>query len=100
MYQTRFSCSDYFEMIISYVSDTLYTEDEDFNAAQYFGAFASTYQISGNLSSVRSSKLLGYYNGKYYYQAVLSVYIKNFFCYTFNQYTVDMKYSKIDSEDK
>lgn len=100
MYQTRFSCSDYFEMIISYASDTLYTEDEDFNAAQYFGAFASTYQISGNLSSVRSSKLLGYYNGKYYYQAVLSVYIKNFFCYTFNQYAVNMKYSKIDSEDK
>lgn len=100
MYKTRFSCGTYFDMIISYASDTLYTKENDFNASDYYPAFANTYEISGRLSYVRSSKLLGYYNGKYYYQAVLNVYIENFFCYTFNQYSVGTKYSKLDSEDK
>lgn len=101
MYKTRLSNSGtYVEMIISYASDTLYTKADNYNASAYYGAFAATYEISGNLSSVRSSKLLGYYNGKYYYQAVLSVYIKTFFCYTFKQYNGGTKYSKIDSEDK
>lgn len=101
MYKTRLNNSGtYVEMIISYASDTLYTKDNNFNAQAYYGAFAATYEITGNLSSVRSSKLLGYYNGKYYYQAVLNVYIKSFFCYTFKQYNSGTKYSKIDSEDK
>lgn len=101
MYKTRLNSSGiYVEMVISYASDTLYTKEENFRASAYYGAFATTYEISGNLSSVRSSKLLGYYNGKYYYQAVLSVYIKTFFCYTFKQYNGGTKYSKIDSEDK
>lgn len=101
MYKTRLNSSGiYVDMTISYASDTLYTKDNNYNAPAYYGAFAATYEISGNLSYVRSSKLLGYYNGKYYYQAVLSIYIKSFFCYTFKQYNGGTKYSKIDSEDK
>lgn len=102
MYKTRLSCNSttYIDMTIFYASDTLYPKSSDFNAQAYYGAFAATYEIAGRVSSVRSSKLLGYYNGKYYYQAVLNVYIQNFFCYTFKQYNSGTKYSKLDSEDK
>lgn len=103
MYKTRLSFNndyDYVDMIISYASDTLYTKENDFNARAYYGAFAATYEISSRVSSVRSSKLLGYYNGKYYYQAVLNVFVQNFFCYTFKQYNGGTVYSKLDSEDK
>ena len=102
MYKTRlnYSSGTYVDMTISYASDTLYTKADNYNAPAYYGAFAATYEISSNVPSVRSSKLLGYYNGKYYYQAVLSVYIKSFFCYTFKQYNSGTKYSKLDSEDK
>lgn len=105
MYKTRFGFRssdgyDYFDMIISYASDTLYTKENNFNAAAYYGAFAATYEISSRLSSVRSSKLLGYYNGKYYYQAVLSIFMQSFFCYTSKQYDGGTVYSKLDSEDK
>lgn len=103
MYKTRLSFNndyDYVDMIISYASDTLYTKEENFRASAYYGAFAATYEISSRVSSVRDSKLLGYYNGKYYYQAVLNVFVQNFFCYTFKQYSSGTVYSKLDSEDK
>lgn len=103
MYKTRLSFNnnyDYVDMIISYASDTLYTKEENFRASAYYGAFAATYEISSRVSSVRDSKLLGYYNGKYYYQAVLNVFVQSFFCYTFKQYSSGTVYSKLDSEDK
>lgn len=103
MYKTRLSFNndyDYVDMIISYASDTLYTKEENFRASAYYGAFAATYEITSRVSSVRDSKLLGYYNGKYYYQAVLNVFVQNFFCYTFKQYNGGTVYSKLDSEDK
>lgn len=103
MYKTRLSFNnnyDYVDMIISYASDTLYTKEENFRASYYYGAFASTYEITSRVSSVVDSKLLGYYNGKYYYQAVLNVFVQNFFCYTFKPYNGGTVYSKLDSEDK
>lgn len=102
MYKTRlaFGTKTYIDMIISYASDTLYTKKNDFNAADYYGAFAATYEIGGELSYIKRSKLLGYYNGKYYYQAVLRVLAQSFFCYTTKQYDNGTIYSKLDSEDK
>ena len=104
MYKTRFNLrngdGDYIEMIISYASDTLYTKEENFRAYAYYGAFAATYEMTSRISKVESSKLLGYYNGKYYYQAVLSVFVQNFFCYTFNKYDIGTTYSRLEAEDK
>lgn len=102
MYKTRFNLGSYayIDMIISYASDTLYTKEENFRASAYYDAFAATYEMTSTIRSIKSSKLLGYYNGKYYYQAVLHIHLENFFCYTFNKYNIGTTYSRLKTEDK